>query len=287
MIGRHLLRKMDKESNHVTALVRKLPPETQTIRGVTYIELPMERYREIGEFINACDVFIPLAWAGSRREELDNERKNRFSFETVRDTAVYLIEKRGCRKVILPGSHHEYSRSGQPIDEMSDENPSLAYGAFRLKLYRTLCNYCERYDARCIELRLFSVYGEDAAEDKMINRTLGKLTRDESIVLKQGEQVYSFLYVDDAADAFIKVLNAEPCPSGHYNVSSNCHMQLKEFVKQMKEIAGSRSNIIIGNEAEKVHTIILSGKMSDVFDWKPHVDFCTGVEKMLSYYRRG
>lgn len=285
-IARHLIRRLDRNRYHIIALVRTIK-NIELVDDVEYVELSFSEYDTIGRYIQKCDIFIPLAWDGAKRSDLRDEGKNRSSYATLLKTARYLIDCCGCKKIILPGSYYEYCNHGKPIDEEADESPALAYGQYKLRLYRELRDYCVSRAVTCVEFRMFSIYGADDVPDKMINSTLRKLLDGETVILEHGKQLYSFLYIEDAVDAFLKAVETDGEITGHYNLSSNCHMQLWAFVDLMRELAGSTSKIICRDEmvpaSESIHTIMLSEKLSKVIRWRPDTQFETGVRRMLEY----
>ena len=281
LIGQHLIEILSKTQYSISAVVRD-PTGIKQNEKVSYLKASLKDYPELYQRIDRCDTFVSLAWDGGRRNQLDDEERNRFSAEAIEGAIHSLVEHCGCRKVILAGSHYEYSQQNLPIEENSDEHPTLAYGKNKLRLYRRVREYCDKRGVTCIELRLFSVYGSGVASDKMINTIIGRLQRNENVVLKHGKQMYSFLHANDAADAFVRVIEAEPCDSGHFNVASNIHMQLYELVDIMRTTLGSKSEVrceddcLIGGP----HTVVLSGKMRRVFSWTPKTSFASGIKEI-------
>ncbi len=284
-IGRHLIETLDKDKYNIFAITRQKAPECNI--NPKYITLEVADYDRISQHILCCDVFIHLAWIGNKKELLDDEKTNRTSYEAGLAAINNLIEHSRCHRVILPGSYYEYGDTGCPIDENTPVEPVNAYGKYKLKLYEEASDLCDRKGVELAELRLFSVYGDDDSTDKFYNYCMSNMIRNNALSVSSCTQMHSFLHIDDLVDAIIAVIDYPGDISGVYNVSSDTHMQLKSFVRQMKDITGSKSRIQFGNNiasGKGRHRIMLSGNFQDKFDWFPRVLFSEGGKRTMEYY---
>ena len=111
-IARHLLRRIDKTKYRVTALVRHLPPEK--IDGVTYVCLALAEYDKLPAYVPQCDIYLPFVWDGTRKAAREAEEVNEASYRAVFQSIQAMIRQCGCKKIILPGTCHEYKNTGCP-----------------------------------------------------------------------------------------------------------------------------------------------------------------------------
>ena len=51
-IARHLIKQLDTQTYYVTAVVRKIPQETLCRTDIRYLELDMEEYEKLPEYID-------------------------------------------------------------------------------------------------------------------------------------------------------------------------------------------------------------------------------------------
>lgn len=282
-IARHLIKRIDKATYRVVAIVRQTVKEPE--ENVVYVILPMEQYDQLPNMMDSCDLFLAFAWSGSKKEELDDEQKNEFSYRMLLKCVEGMIEIHKCQKIVLMGSYYEYKNEGKPISEDTGNDPSLAYGKYKLKLYQKVSELCKMEGVSCIELRLFSVYGEDDAKDKMFNSVLHKMFHNEPIVMTECKQMYSFIYVDDVVGLILKVINDKRTECDYYNVSSETHKPLREFIEKMKRITKSTSNIDYGGIRYKdgvvPHIVFLSLKARKRYGWRERVSFEKGVQRAI------
>ena len=287
-IARNLIKELDLERYDVTSLVRKNMSVQTENRAVRYIPLRMEEYCNIGEYVSSCDCYIPFTWDGTVRADRNNRQKNEESYQCILNSIRIMIEKCGCSKVVLPGTFSEYKNMHIPIDEETVCESDLEYGRYKHKLYEEAYELCIQKGVKLVEVRLFSIYGEGDSEEKMINQIMRKLLRNEDILLTPGEQIWDFLYIDDVVRVFKELIDKD-VESGCYNIATNEHRTLRNYIEEMKAITGSKSNLIFGAIPYGTnvipHVICVTDKINRAIDWRPKVEFSEGIEKMVRYYK--
>ena len=286
-IARHLIKLIDKEKYNVTAVVRKCTEEQQRSDEIKYIELDMEGYKNLDKYADACDIYLPFSWNGAQRECRNNEAANRDSFVYIMDSIRCVVEKLGCSKVILPGSLLEYKNQHELIDENTPCEPVAAYGKYKHELYKEAYRFCGQMGISLIEVRLFSVYGYDDSDVKMINSVMKKLLKNERVSMTKAEQIWGFIHVDDVAGAFVKLIETD-VESGCYNLASNEHRPLKDYIEDMKRITGSKSELGFGDipysSNEVPHVICNMDKIQNSINWTPEISFDNGIKEMMQHY---
>lgn len=287
-IARHLLQKIDKNKYKVTALVRDIE-NINIVDDVIYHQADMNKCEEVADYIGYCDIFVPFAWSGNRRGDLNNKEKNEYSYIMTYKMIECLAHKCMLKKVILPGSYFEYGGDNRyPVDEETECNPVLQYGIYKLRLFEHTKKICSKYHVEVVELRFFSLYGEDDKEEKFINDIVKKMIFNKDIQLTECKQLYSLLYIDDAIDAIMNIIETDDIDREIFNVSSCQIKQLRFFVEEIKKITGSKSDIkygVIPYTAGVPHVVILSEKMNRYFGWHPKVSLTEGVKKLEEYYK--
>ncbi len=287
-IARHLLQKLDRNKYEITALVRNIPEKNFQINGVKYLEIDMEKYHELDKYIDLCDYYLAFAWNGTKREDRNNAKVNEKSYRCILNSVKILTEKCGCSKILIPGTFSEYRNTYTAINENTCCEPVSAYGKCKYQLYKDAGTLCRQYGVSLIEARLFSVYGPDDNEDKMLNNVLRKMMENKEVFLTKAEQIWDFIYVDDVADALCGLLenNVE---SGCYNIATMEHRTLKSYIEEMKKITGSKSNLIYGAipyEGEQIpHMICDTEKIMRSINWKPEITFEKGIKKLIRDYK--
>ncbi|NBJ92503.1 NAD-dependent epimerase/dehydratase family protein [Parablautia muri] len=286
-IARNLMKELDLERYEITSFVRE-KVSSQEKGEIRYIPLKMEEYNNIANYISKCDCYIPFTWNGTKRRDRNNRRKNEESYQHILSSIRIMIEKCGCSKVLLPGTFSEYKNLYVPINESTACDSNSEYGKFKHKLYEDAYEMCMIKGVKLIEVRLFSIYGEDDSVEKMLNQILIKMLKNEEIFLTLGEQIWDFLYVSDVVSAFRKLIDAD-VESGCYNVATNEHRTLKSYIEEMKAVTESTSKLHFGAipyETDAIpHMICVTDKISKAIDWKPEIEFSDGIKKMQHYYQ--
>lgn len=285
-IARHLLRRIDKTKYRVTALVRHLPPEK--IDGVTYVCLALAEYDKLPAYVPQCDIYLPFAWDGTRKAAREAEEVNEASYRAVFQSIQAMIRQCGCKKIILPGTCHEYKNTGCPLDEEAPCQPQSYYGMYKHRLYEEAAALCRQTGTELVALRMFSVYGADDRREKMVNTWMWKLLCHEPLRMTEGLQIWSFLHVEDAARAFALAVEGK-IAGGCYHLAALEHRRLRDFVEEMKAIAESRSEIQYGAvpypAGEIPHVIFVSRRGQQEFPWSPMISFSDGMREMAAHYR--
>lgn len=287
-IAGNLIKGLDLESYEITSLVRtKIPMQAETGK-IRYIPLKMEEYGNIDKYISMCDCYIPFTWDGTKREDRNNRQKNEESYRCILNSIRIMIEKCGCSKIILPGTFSEYKNFHVPIDEETICDNELEYGKYKHKLYEEAYELCMQRGVKLVEARLFSIYGEGDSEEKMINQILTKMLGNEEILLSLGEQIWDFLYISDVISAFRKLIEKD-VEAGCYNIATNEHRTLRSYIEEMKEVTGSKSNLVFGAVPYGTdvipHVICVTDKIRKEIDWMPEVAFSEGIKRMQHYYQ--
>lgn len=287
-IGRHLIKNLQKNNWKIYAVVRKGKEKLfQSEKSdFTILALDMKEYSTLSEQVGeSCDVFISLAWNGTRGEErmdaVSQERNYRYSMD-----ALYEAVKLGCRVVISAGSQAEYGPvpNGERISEKTACKPNTEYGKWKLKFYEDGGRFCAERNVLFIEPRFFSLYGEDDYENTMILSTLRRMRSNEPCELTECIQLWDFLYIEDAVEGIIQLINSE-APAGAYNFASGDTRVLKDFILEMCRITGTNSKLLFGavpypiTGAVSIQPDIT--KLQKAIEWKVRTSFENGIRKII------
>lgn len=289
-IARHIINQLENQKYNIVGVVRKVPEKKSRFQNVQYIEMDMEEYHNIDKYIDKCDCYLPFAWNGTKRECRNDEKINEKSYQCILKSIEVMVEQCGCSKIILPGTFSEYRNEHIPIDENTPCEAELVYGRYKHQLYKDVFRFCKEKNVAWAEARLFSVYGADDSDDKMINSIMQKMLKNVEISLTKAEQIWDFIHVDDVAAAFIKLMETE-VESGCYNVATNEHRTLKSYIEEMKAITGSQSDLKYGAVPYGTdgipHVICKTDKILKAIDWTPKISFYSGIKEMIEYYQKG
>lgn len=280
-IGQRMCRRLLQAGWQVTAVMRQ-PFELP--EGVTTLLMDMESYDHLGSISGGSDCFLHLAWNGTRGAT----RMDKALQEHNADCGIAAVRSMlaaGCKKIVTAGSQAEYGPHADIIDEHTECAPNTEYGKAKLLFYREALSLCTQAGAECVEPRFFSLYGPDDYAETMIMSILRDMLADRPCRLTQGIQMWDYLYIDDAVEALVELCGSK-CPSGVYNFGSGDTRQLRDYVKEMERITGTKSELLFGAipypETGMVSLCPDISKLKRELNWKPKTSFSDGVRILIS-----
>jgi nucleoside-diphosphate-sugar epimerase len=140
-----------------------------------------------------------------------------------------LAAKAGCSHWIGAGSQAEYGVSNRKIDELAPTLPTTVYGQSKLAACLSTQKFCEAVGMNWSWLRVFSVYGPGDHPHWFIPYIIGELRAGRSPKLTKCEQVWDYLFIRDAAEAFIELARKQA--GGIYNLGSGRTVSLRQVVE--------------------------------------------------------
>jgi len=207
-----------------------------------------------------------------------------------------------CRKynrnvrVVFAGTRQVYGRPDYlPVDEKHLVRPADINGVNKAagEYYHLLYNNV--FDVRACSLRLTNVYGPRQLIKHNRQGFIGWFIRlalegREIQIFGDGTQLRDFVYVDDAADAFLRAGAADTCDGDVFNVGGDTPISHRDLVQLLVGLAGRGSVRFVEWPADKKRIDIGSfysdsSKFSRITGWKPAVDLRNGFRRTIEYYR--
>lgn len=246
-IGVELIKQAVARGWQTIAVVRENSEKASLLKNIsncTVCEININEYGRLGNIAGKADVFVHLAWNGTRGADRLDEAKQKSNYKYSMDAIKSALDA-GIKKIILAGSQAEYGNCSGIISEATECNPNTAYGVYKLKLFNDASALCKTYGAHLKEPRFFSLYGIGDYENTLVISMLKKMLANEACDLTQCIQMWDFLYLPDAVGAVLDLCDKD-CADGAYNFGSGDTRQLKEYVEEMKRITSSNSVLNYG-----------------------------------------
>ncbi len=209
------------------------------IRG--YFNIPSSYEDAIGQL--HPDTLMHFAWHGVRsgdRNDPDHVNGNVGGTVDLLKTAA----RCGCRTFIGAGSQAEYGPSRQILSEDSPTRPNTLYGAAKLATYFLGSQLANFYGIRFAWLRIFSVFGPQDDDKTLIGYVTTELLSRRSPAVSECQHLWDYLYVDDAAAAFVAV--SKSTESGVINVASGDARSLRQTILQLRDVIDPSLPITFG-----------------------------------------
>lgn len=136
-----------------------------------------------------------------------------------------------------------------------------------------------------------NIYGPGEYSPRLVNTTIRKILNGEKTVFSDGTQTYDFIYIDDAAQAFLAMAESGKVPrGGAYYVGSSRPAPLKEFLLELGKAVNPDVRLGIGKADFK--GICLDYSMFDIdalrrdTGFTPSYSFYDGIKKTTEWIRK-
>lgn len=252
-LGREIVSFLLSKGESVIAVCRPGSLEANPFpAGVRVVYSAMSDYGKMDDLIDGVDVFIHLAWQGTSHGGRDDAEVQQENVRYALD-AMCAAKAMGCRLFVGAGSQAEYGETDLPQSEELPCRPFSEYGKAKLQAAMECCRQSERLGIKYLHLRIFSLFGEADHPWTLVMSSLDKMLAGKKIALSDCTQNWNFLYVKDAARQIVLLcdyaLKTEHFRNEIYNIASDDTRPLREFVEEMKRMAGSSSKLEYGTIA--------------------------------------
>ena len=180
-----------------------------------------------------CDVFYHLAWAkttGIGRDDMPSQIDNiRFTID-----AVHAASALGCKVFIGTGSQAEYGRVSAPLRADTPPFPENGYGMAKLCAGQMSRVEAHKLGMEHVWPRILSVYGPHDGAGSMISSLIRQLLAGERPALTAGEQIWDYLYADDAAEA-LYLLARHGRDGAVYPLGSGEPRPLRSYIEAVRD----------------------------------------------------
>ena len=148
---------------------------------------------------------------------------------------------------------------------------------------------CNHLDIKHIWVRILSVYGPYDSTKTMVMSTIIKLLKGEVPKFTKGEQMWDYLYNEDAANA-MHLLGDKGCDGKVYCLGSGETRPLHEFIHEIRDLVNKNAEIELGvlpyNENQ---VMFLCSDISDLIrdtGFTPETTFARGIEKTIRWVQK-
>lgn len=291
MLGQALCRLLAGKGIQVYAVVR---PDSQQnafmLRDerVTAVACDLTELAKLPEKIGeSCDAFFHFGWGGT----YGGNRNNYYGqWENVRYTldAVQAASELGCSVFLGAGSQAEFGRvpDGVKLSSAVCANPETGYGIAKLSAGQMSRAFCRDCGIRHVWTRILSVYGPGDKDRTMVMSGICSMLRGEMPKYTKGEQIWDYLYCDDAAMAFY--LAAEKGRDGAvYTVGSGQERRLRDYIQDICDVICPGRDIVFGEvpyyDKQVMYLCADIRELQEDTGFAPSVPFSEGIRRTVEW----
>ena len=290
-IGMALISHLIKNNIEVLVLYRKDSLRSNRIPKHPLIKKEVCSLSEMGEFKlksdESYDIFYYFAWEGTfgdTRNDMYLQNQNiKFTLD-----AVHLAKRLGCHTFIGAGSQAEYGRIEGKLTPNTACFPENGYGIAKLCAGQMSRILCEQLGLRHIWTRILSVYGPMDNENSLTMSTIIKLINGAETHFTGGDQVWDFLYSEDAANAFY-LLGKKGVNGETYCLGSGNTCLLKDAIKEIFRQINPNAKTGIGDYPYQPNQVMFLcadiESLTRDTGFVPMISFKDGIDKTIKWYK--
>jgi len=231
---------------------------------------------------------IHLAWEGV----INKSRNDLTQYRNV-CTSARLIEASiacGVETWVGLGSQAEYGPCSKRVDENTPTRPTTLYDAAKLSTCILAEKLCEIGGLRFAWLRLFSAFGPKDHPDWLIPYMILALLQGERPAVTKAEQLWDYLYIEDAADAVVRVARHAEA-TGIFNLGSGQAQRLRDIIEQIRDMIDPNLAVGFGEVPYRpdqvMHLEANIDRLSQLTGWQPVTPLEEGLRRTIDWYRHG
>lgn len=232
-------------------------------------------------------MFYHLAWEGTtgvaRNDMYLQHRNARYALD-----AVDAAHRFGCKKFIGAGSQAEYGRVDGVLRSDTPTFPETGYGIAKLCAGQMSREQAHQLGMEHNWVRILSVYGPNDGEQSVVMYTINKLKNHEIPQFTKGEQIWDYLYSDDAGRAF-RLIGEKGIDGKVYVLGSGKAKPLGKYLEDIRNIVNPTGEIALGAipYGDKQIMFLQADITELVRDtaWQPSMDFKNGITNILRINR--
>lgn len=240
-IGSALIRNLVKKGHAVACADNLITGKKENLpSGIPFFKIDITDISGFDKIDFDPDLIINLAFPTSL---CDRNPENQFG-EVASTGMIHVLEytRKTCNRIVYGSSISVYGEaSGSPITEDSPVKPLLIYGANKYlgELYTKA--YHEQYGTLFNIIRISDTFGENDLRRNAINNFIKSLITGSEITINgDGEQLRTYTYVDDMAEAI--ALSAMKQNNEAYNAAANKAVSINTLLEKLNSLAGTNKS---------------------------------------------
>jgi UDP-glucose 4-epimerase len=261
----------------------------EALPQLTVIEGDLTR---VDDLFSALEAFKPniafhLAWFGVANRFKDDPRQiNQNLQSSLR--LMELCAAAGCHTWVGLGSQAEYGRVDGVLSEDLPALPETTYGVVKHAVGSVGEKLAAALEMRFVWLRLLATYGPHDDPDHLIPFVVRSMLEGKVPELTAGEQIWDYLYVEDAARALWCVAEQSNA-RGIFNLGSGQGRTVASIVEYLRgQIDPSLSTGLSRKPYAPQQIMHLQAnieRLQAVTGWQPTTSLEEGLAKTVAWYR--
>ncbi len=192
------------------------------------------------------------------------------------------------QRLVGVGSCAEYDWSDGHCSELTTPLKSgTTYGECKHALQILLAAFSRQAKLSAAWGRLFFLYGPGEPAARLVPSVIQSILQEQPALCTHGRQIRDFLYVLDAADALVALLDSNI--EGPVNVASGKPVAVAEVIREIADQMNRPNLVQLGAlpAAENEPPLLLAdvARLRDEVGWSPRYDLTSGLAETINWWR--
>ena len=293
-IGRNVLLRAPRDwdivavSNRTPGLDTFVAEQALThVRAVTCDLTDAGAVRRLAAQAGRADAVLYLAANG---DPAASAERPRWDLESNTLALVTFLEHAAVDHLVYLSSGAVYDGLTGPVSPATPVSPRLPYAISKLASEQYVRFFAERRHAlgSYVNVRFFGAYGPYEPPRKITTRWLLALAdgQREFVLRGNGQNLIDFMYVDDAVDGMLRLMQARGT-SATVDFASGTPVSVNDVVTSMARVLGVDVRIRHQGETEEyIQFHSVDRAMRDRFGVVPSIPFDDGVKRLVDFFDR-
>ncbi|NET24738.1 NAD(P)-dependent oxidoreductase [Okeania sp. SIO1I7] len=286
-IGKHTLKTLGQKGFEVHAVYSQVQPQINAmVKWYQANLLDTNQIKELFSKIKA-NYLLHFAWyavPGKYWQAEENFLWVQSSLELLRE-----FYQQGGQRVVMAGTCAEYDwRYGYCSEFITPRQPNTAYGICKQALQEMVKYYSDINQLSSAWGSIFFPYGTYEHPNRLVPSVIVSLLKGEVAKCSHGNQIRDFIYVQDAADAFVALLESDVM--GVVNIGSGKPIAIKDVVYKIAHKFGRADLIKLGaiasNPREPALLVADVSRLSNEVGWRSQFDLDKGLDQTIAWWKK-
>ena len=171
-------------------------------------------------------------------------------------------------------------------NEDHELNPSSIYATSKLTSEKILQVYSQKKKIPTTIIRLFNTYGP-RKKDNAIYFFIKAALKDEEIIINgNGEQIRSFIYIDDLVDTCLLISSKDDSIDRIINIGGEEYLKVKDLAQKIKYLCNSNSKILFRNIDPGLRSFYSDNTLlKNEYGFIPNINIDLGLKLTIDWVR--
>jgi nucleoside-diphosphate-sugar epimerase len=252
-VGRHVLDTLAATDCRLRLIVREgkqtqVSPAAAIETVVTTPDIWAEPAAWWEDACRGIDTVIHIAWYAEPGKYLQSPKNLDCLVGTLR--LAQAASRAKVRRFVGIGTCFEYDLSAGRLTVDTPLRPATPYAGAKAAAFMALSQYLPQQGVAFAWCRLFYLYGEGEAAERLVPYLRGQLKAGDPAELTSGTQVRDYLDVRDAGRMIVEA--ARGTAQGPINICSGTPMTVRELAERVADDYGRRDLLRFGARADNL-----------------------------------